>query len=153
MKYVTDQLLAGLEQFLQDNYIEISGQILFQIADGDIAKIVASEVVTFSDKLFAMIREKGLSEVEIYKRGNVSRQLFSRIRSERDYHPTKKTVFALAVGMGLTVDETKLLLEKAGYAFSSASKADLIVKYFLLHGHYDIFAINEVLDKYGFETL
>lgn len=118
-----------------------------------IESIAESKIETFQDKLFSMIKEKQLDEVEIYKHGNISRQLFSKIRSEKDYHPTKNTVFSLAIGMGLNIDETSELLEKAGYTFSSASKADLIIQYFLYHKNYDIFAINEVLERYGFEIL
>lgn len=89
----------------------------------------------------------------MYKKVNMSRQLFSKIKSEKDYHPTKNTVFLLALGMELTVDETFELLEKAGYAFSSSCKFDLIIQYFILHKNYNIYAINEVLDKYGLGIL
>ncbi len=65
----------------------------------------------------------------------------------------KNTVFALAIGMHLTIDETSELLDVAGYAFTSASKMDLIIQYFMYHTNYNIFAINEVLNKCGLETL
>ena len=72
------------------------------------------------------MREKNLDEVEVYKKGNISRQLFSKIKSEKDYHPAKNTIFSLAIGMELSISETSELLEKAGYSFSSAIKSDLI---------------------------
>ena len=100
-----------------------------------------------------MIRDKKINEVEMYKKGNISRQLFSKIKSEKDYHPTKNTVFSLAIGMELNIDETSELLAKAGYAFSTSSKIDLIIQYFMYHKNYNLFIINKVLDKYGFETL
>lgn len=72
---------------------------------------------------------------------------------EKNYHPSKNTIFSLAIGMKLNIDETAKLLDGAGYAFTSASKIDLIVQYFLYHKKYDIFAINEVLDKYELDIL
>jgi len=156
MKYVTDQLLADIEDYLLEKYEPQTQQILFQTVDYSnltITDLVNTEVESFQDKIFQMIKEKNLDEVEIYKKGNISRQLFSRIRSEEDYHPTKNTVLSLAIGMELNIDETSELLEKAGYAFSSASKKDLIIQYFMYHKNYNIFAINEVLEKYGLETL
>lgn len=83
----------------------------------------------------------------------MSRKLFSKIRSEKNYHPSKNTIFSLAIGMKLNIDETAKLLDSAGYAFTSASKTDLIVQYFLYHKKYDIFATNEVLDKYELDIL
>lgn len=158
MKYIDDELLLDIEKFLREKYEpeSYSEKILFQIAfdpNLTIESIAESKIETFQDKLFSMIKEKQLDEVEIYKQGNISRQLFSKIRSEKDYHPTKNTVFLLAIGMGLNIDETSELLEKAGYTFSSASKADLIIQYFLYHKNFNIFAINEVLERYGFEIL
>lgn len=156
MKYVTDQLLADIEDYLLEKYEPQTQQILFQTVDYSnltITDLVNTEVESFQDKIFQMIKEKNLDEVEIYKKGNISRQLFSRIRSEEDYHPTKNTVLSLAIGMELNIDETSELLEKAGFAFSSASKSDLIIQYFMYHKNYNIFAMNEVLEKYGLETL
>ena len=161
MKYVTEEQLLDIQKFLNEKYKERTPTILFQteaFASGfdsemSINDIVETKVESFQDRLFQMIREKQLDEVEMYKRGNISRQLFSKIKSEKDYHPTKNTVFSLAIGMKLNIDEASELLEKAGYSFSSANKGDLIIQYFLYHKSYNIFAINEVLDKYGFEVL
>ena len=156
MKYITEDLLLDIEDYLEEKYEAPEQQLLFQKTfntDLTINDIVAAKVESFQDKLFQMIRDKQIDEVEMYKKANISRQLFSKIKSEKDYHPTKNTVFALAIGMELTIDETSDLLEKAGYAFSSASKSDLIIQFFLYHQNYNIFAINEVLDKYGFGIL
>ena len=159
MNYVTEDLLHNLEDYLLKNYIApgTERKILFQesyvCCDIDLDAYLKEKCKTFQDKLFEMIKANNLDEVEIYKKGNISRQLFSKIKSEKDYHPTKNTVFSLAIGMELSIDETSVLLEKAGYAFSSAIKSDLIVKYFIEHRIYNIFAINEALDKYGFKTL
>lgn len=163
MQYTTDELLIDIDDYLLERYEEPEQVMLFQMVyhtietgfdtDMTIEDIVEKKVETFQDKLFQMIREKQIDEVEMYKRGNISRQLFSKIKSEKDYHPTKNTVFSLAIGMELNIDETSELLAKAGYAFSSSSKLDLIIQYFMYRNNYNIFVINEVLDKYGFETL
>lgn len=102
----------------------------------------------FSTTLLALIDRKGLTDVDVYKRANMSRQLFSRIRSDAAYRPAKKTVLALAVAMGLSLDEMRDLLARAGFALSRSSKRDLIVEYFVTNGVYDLFAINEALYEF-----
>lgn len=99
----------------------------------------------FSETLLAMIDERGLKDSEVYKRANISRQHFSKMRSNPNYKPTKTTVLALAVALKLSHDETCMLLERAGFALSHADKRDVIVEFFIKEGNYDVFAINDAL--------
>lgn len=107
----------------------------------------------FDVYLMKLIDRRGMNDVQVYRRANLDRRLFSKIRSGKGYHPGKRTILALAVALKLTLEETEALLERAGYALSPADKFDVVMEYFLEHGPRDIDEINEVLFYYGLPLL
>lgn len=99
----------------------------------------------FSETLLQLIDRTGKKDSEIYKKANVDRKLFSKIRNNMDYRPSKTTALAFAFALELDVDETKDFISRAGFALSHSSKFDVIVEYFLVNGNYNVFELNEVL--------
>lgn len=104
---------------------------------------------TFQQKLFELIDASGMDDVTVYKKANIDRKVFSRIRCKEDYKPKKKTAVAFAIALQLDMPTMLDLLSRAEIAFSPSNKFDLVITYFVTHGIYDIYEINAALFKYG----
>lgn len=107
---------------------------------------------TFYEKLIAIMNKKKLDEVEVYNTAHLDRRLFSKLR-KKNYHPSKNTVISLALALQLNLDEALDLLNYTGYALSSNSKSDVIIKFCFEKAIYDILEVNEALYAFNESTL
>ena len=107
---------------------------------------------TFSELLLRLIRESKMDEVEIYKRANIDRKFFSKIRSDRFYRPKKINVLALALALKLDSKTSKTLIKRAGYILTSGSEFDLIIRYCIENKIYDLYDVNRILYEKGLPT-
>lgn len=165
---ISKEIFNSVEEYIDEKYVEtkdesyIAGKTTMPdvwedcVDEGEMADIdilINRKQESFSEMLLRLIDEKGMTDTETYKKANIDRRLFSKIRKNKDYSPSKKTVFCFAIALRLSMDETKEFLEKAGFAFSDCSKLDVVVSYFIEKKKYDIFEINEMLFKYGLPIL
>lgn len=149
--YIDQQKVREAQACLEEgdflDWQEIASQKSYSQAVG-LDALVGNLDEPFAEMLFRLIDAKGKTDVEVYKRANIDRKLFSKIRTTKGYIPSKRTALALALALELTLDETDDLLRRAGFALSHSQKFDVIVEYFIINELYDIFTINEVLYSY-----
>ncbi len=146
------QLICGYRRSSSDSDSSCSPSAL--MSDSlSLADILSRVDESFSQMLLRKIDAKGITDAECYKKANIDRRLFNKIKNDPDYRPGKQTVLAFALALELSLDETKELLSKAGFALSRSNKVDIVVEYFINERDYDITTINQVLFKFDLPLL
>lgn len=147
-------LINKLKEYIADNYINslsFSRRAVKKYSLHERPVLSVNEFLVdepFNVKLFKLIDASGKTDVEIYKKAGIDRRHFSKIKSSSDYVPQKKTIIAFIIALELPLDKAEQLLDSAGYSLSASYLFDVIVKFFITEGIYDILLINESLLKY-----
>ena len=158
---IGNKLFADIAAYIDDHYVDShtdsrrermrrigvveSRALTAPMAASGLDEALAHLDAGFSETLLKLIDRSGKKDAEVYRKANVDRRLFSKIRNNPDYKPSKPTAVAFAIALELSLPETRDLIARAGYALSPSSKFDVIIEYFIMQRDYDIFKINEAL--------
>ena len=164
---ISPELLRGIDDYLQRYYVQAPVQSAREVRElfscykraascappsaamaMSLEEVLKQEDAGFAQTLLRLIDDSGKKDSEIYKKANISKQHFSKIRNNPGYKPTKPTAIALALALELDLEQTKDLIGRAGYALTNSSKFDLIIRYFIEQKNYDLMQINLALYEF-----
>lgn len=154
-KYITDHLALQILEESHHSYKSFEPKIILEsISPIEIKEFIEEKrKPILREALFNFIDKKGVSDADIYKKAQIDRRLFSKIRSNPEYRPGKNTVIALALALELDKKETGKLLSSAGYSLSDSDTSDLVIQFCIEKKIYDIYQVNEALEYFSLKPL
>ena len=151
-----NKLIIKINKYIEKHYMDekliFSERLLMKSLPDSFIDFTEKVQKSFSEILLEMIDERNLQDTYVYKKANIDRRHFSKMRN-KDYHPRKNTIIKFIFALELDIDEADTLLNASGYVLSTGVLRDVILMYFIENNIYDLNKVNEVLEHYKLELI